>query len=572
MQIAPRDQRRLLYRVCAVLIAMRAVSMFTIDLNATEVAAAHGLATPGAVAPILSQLTALWMSVAGHVAGIVRLPSLAADLAALLLLISYCRFNGWGTLSGLLAGFFFAMTPFGLDEGWRADGTPILSMGAVGALLLARRALKLGEPKFAIASAGIVALMTAASPVTAMLLPAALYASLRSIAGAKTRSAVAVGWVIAIGAGIGIRVALGQPLPPQIGLAGAWLADPGFNGASAALPDGAGEGFIAALMTLSPGGVNGEFAGFLQTMIAPDWRIWLGAALWPLAFVGLMRGEVLADPMVPTRAALASKTGAGVGDGWRSLGVGAPTSPRLLGERDWGPLLLGVLVPCGWVAWACAHGKPHGVVEALAIARPFACLLLGLGLTALAATPSGPQELRRKRFVSVMVALTLLQFAIGGHHVLQNTASQERLAPHKIATFVRDEAPRGHVLALGAAGLPVAYKLDPYRTNKNIRRASIEALPANRALEASIKEGAPFIAVTGDNEALATDGLVMVTGNGKAAVRAGMILDKQLDEAGYTLIDDGARYLSWFAVRVYQRGEKPMGIRVKPQLTPGVAP
>ncbi len=573
LQIAPRDQRRLFFRVCAVLIAMRAVSIFTVDLNATEVAAAHGLAAENGMLPVLARLTAGWMDICGHIAGMLRLPSISADLAVLLLVLAYCRLNGWGTLSGLLSGFMLAMQPFGLDEGWRADGTPLLSLGVISALLLARRGLKEGRIGPAIGSAVVIAITALITPLVGLLLPAGIYAALRSVTGNKQKYVVIGGWVAALVAGVGARIALGQPLSPQATLAESWLANPSLNAAGGALPDTALGGLFAAFEALSPGGPSGSFAAFLQTSPAPDWRMWGSGLMWLLAAVGLWRGQVMADPVVPKRPAVSPTTGAGAGDGWRSLGVAVSTSPRLLGERDWAPLLLAVVVPCCWVALAAIKGEPAGVVEALAIARPFACLLLGLGLTGFAGASMGPEQLQRRKFVVVMVMATLAQFALGGHHVLQTTRAQERLAPFKIASFVGEEAHGGHVVALGAAGLAVAYKLDPYLTSKTVARVSVDPSAASKATAVAIAAGAPAIAVTGDKGVI--EGSAFSQGSAASNDSnqgAGWLIHRQLTAANYELAEDGARYLSWFSVRVYLRADSNAGIQIKPQLAPGVSP
>ena len=295
------------------------------------------------------------------------------------------------------------------------------------------------------------------------------------------------------------------------------------------------------------------------------------AALWPLAVVGLWRGQVLADPVIPRGPAVSSAGGAGAADGWKSLGVAVPTSPRVLGERDWGPLLLGTLVPAGWVAWASVHGRPDGVTEALAIARPFACLLLGLGLTALAGMRIGAEDGQRKRFVAMMIAFTLLQFGLGGHHVLLTTRADDRVAPHKIASFIRAEAPAAYTIALGAAGLAVAYKLDPWRSSPRVVTASIDPKAASEAVAAALEATATHVVIVGDKDAI--EGSAFAAGATNEAARgAGWLMHGQLTSEGYGVIEDGARYLSWFSVRIYEKGDTGGGMQVRPQLHPGVAP
>jgi len=576
MQIPPRDQRRLLYRVVAVLIAMRAVSMFTVDLSATEAAAAHALGADGGAAPMLSRLAAAWFAVAGHVAGALRLPSLVADLGLVLLALAYARRNDWGTLTGLLTGFVLAMAPLGLEEGWRADGTPMLSLLVLGALLAARIGLKLGQLAPAVGSAVLVAIAMVISPVTAVFVPAGLYAALRSVTGAGPRYAVMGGWLIAVGVGLGVRVAVVGDPGPLASLPLSWLADPELNGAGTGLPAGPFDALLGVLAAVSAGGPTGAIAALIEQLPAPSWRLWSGLALWPLALIGLLRGQVMADPIVRPGGIASSEGGAGARDGWRALGVSAPTAPRLVGERDWMPLLLGVLGPAGWVAFATVRDDPAGIPEAIAVARPFAALLLGLGLTAVAGlrgAGAADPTAERKRFVGAMVAFTLLQFALGGHHVLQVTAAAERIAPHKIATFIRSEIGTSPVVGVGPTGLAVTYRLDPYRGLKNMRNVSAKPAAVSDAVAALLADKPRAIGLCGDFGALQQDAFdaAVEVGAGKGA---GWLADRQLTAAGYELMEDGARYLGAFSVRLYARGggSGSPAIQVKPQLGPGRAP
>ena len=73
------------------------------------------------------------------------------------------------------------------------------------------------------------------------------------------------------------------------------------------------------------------------------------------------------------------------------------------------PLLLVVLGAAGWVAWAAHQGDPRGVTEALALARPCAALMLGVGLTGFAMRfDDGDPAQVRKRFVLIMVSLAMV--------------------------------------------------------------------------------------------------------------------------------------------------------------------
>lgn len=568
MQIPPRDQRRLLFRVVAVLLAMRAVSILSVDLNATEVTSAHGLGFQGGSPPALSWLVNAWFGVAGHVAGVLRLPSLVMDLALVLLTVRYARRNNWGTLVGLYAGFVLAMAPLGLDEGWRADGTPLMSLLALGALFLARSGLQMGQVVPAAASSLLVLAASFVSPVGALLVPVGLYAAVRSVTGPPAKWTVAAGWTVAAAAGIGAHSAVWGTATPLETLALGWLADPSLNGTSAGLPIGPLDGFVGALAAVSPGGPSDALAGLLEVLPAPEWRIWLGVALWPLALGGLLRGQVMADPPVPKGGAVSAADGAGARDGWRSLGVAVPTAPRLVGERDYMPLLLGVIGPAGWVAWATSSGDPAGIPEALALARPFAALLLGLGLTGLSAMtwrPSTDGVSDRRRFVLAMITFTLLQLGLGGHHVLMTTASPDRVAPHKVATFIRSEIGAQPVLAVGPIGQAIAYKLDPYRADKTVVRASLRAMKAASALEHLLAAKPNFLAVCGDRGAFDSESIAA------GELTVGLLLDRGLQDAGYEVMQDGARVLGNMAVRVYER-DAGGGQQIKPQLGPDHIP
>lgn len=567
MTIDPRDLRRLIIRVCLVTVAMRAVSLFSVDLSPGEVSALLGLHADGERATLLSGLMGAWSQVSATIRAVLRLPVLVSDVALVLLALAFTRVQGWGSVSGLLTGLILAMAPFGLDEGWRADGTALLSVCALGPLVLLRQGLRGGRVGPVVLSAVALTAGVVLSPLVALVALPGLYAAVRSVTGPGPRNAALAGWVLGPLAAVGLRMLwLDQP-GPGLGLAASWLADSALNGGRPALPTSPWQAFTEALAALSPGGPVGALASQIEVVEAPMWRVWIGVALWPLALWGFFRGQVQEDPRLPV-APVSLAVGVGAVDGWRSLGVGVSTAPRTLGERDLGPLLLGVLLCAGWVAWAAARGAPHGIAEALAVGRPLAALLLGVGLTAVAWRDDEAEPRRaRKRFVAIMVGLALLLFGLGAHHIYDGTQRLDRMAARKVATFAAsDLSPSGRVLCLGPAGLSVSWILMPGQTHSRVQRRSLAPTEALAGLEAALGENPAELIVAGDRVPL--DGAVPgKTGQGVLGAR----LDARLDAAGFALQEDGHRYLAEISVRAYSRSVPAPGAII-PQLYPGKAP
>ncbi len=570
MTVHPRDLRRLIVRVVAVTLTLRAVHLFSVDLGPAEVAAAWALPADGHTAPLLHRLLNGWRALSGGFAGIVRLPALVADTALPLVAVAYARANGWGTISGLLAGLMVAVAPLGLDEGWRADASPWLALLTFAALWQLRAGLRQGVVRPVAVSGGLYGLAVALSPLSALVLPAGLWASARSVTGALPRRVALAGWTLATAAGLGAHAALTGGVAPGLDLASGWLSFALSNGGLPELPaplDGAWQ----ALAAVSAGGPLGGLATLLDSAPAPLWRTVVGLALWPVAALGLWRGLVREDPG-PESAAVSDTGGAGAADGWRTLGVARNTAPRRLGERDWAPLLLPVIGAAAWCAWAGSRGDAAGVTDALAVARPFAAMLCGLGLTAFAFTPRGDEDLApAKRAVPVLVFLALLLFGLGAHHTFEGTRLPSRMAPGKVARFAAGtgEVNRGgQVLALGLGGLQVAWRLGPWPDLRGITRAASASLQADAALAEVLAAKPRRLVVVGDRWALEEGAAVIAPG------ATGKRLHRRLDKAGYSIVPDGHRYLDRLSVRVYGQGDsEPRDpATINPQLYPGQAP
>lgn len=564
MTIDSSQLRRLLIRVCLVTLAMRAVSMFSVDVTAAEAGAMLGLTPTDESGPLIGAMMAAWGHVSAGIRGVARVPMVLCDVALVLLAVAFTRVSGWGSLAGLLAGMLLAMTPFGLDEGWRADGTALLSVLSLLPLLLLRRGLRDGRLLWLVASALVFAAGVTLSPMLLLIGPVALVLSLRSVTGVTPQVTALIGWTLAAAAGLGARLALGHGLGPETGLAGIWLADPLLNGGLPTLPDGPLQGFGEGLIALSAGGPTGGTAAWLETAPAPLWRSVAGLALWPLAAWGFWSGRVQPD-LAPQAEAVSGAEGAGAGDGWRALGVGGATVIRELGERDWLPLLLGVLASAGWLAFATTTGRPHGVDQALAVGRPLAALLLGVGLTGFAGRAGLATRPASQRFVATMVGLALLIFALGAHHFYLGAQSLERIAARKVARYAAEEiAGKGRLLCLGPAGMKVAWTLDPMGTYDRIRLSSLDLRQADAALAAALAAKPQPMVLAGDR--LPLEG---PQNDPASQGPLGAALHGTLGKAGYELTEDGHRFLAGVSIRVY--GVRPAAA-IRPQLYPGKAP
>lgn len=574
MTIDPKDLRRLVIRVVAVTIALRALHLFSVDLGATEVAAAWALPADGHSVPVLHRLVSLWRQLAGGYAALVRAPTLVADVALPLVVVAYARASGWGTIAGLLGGLIVAVAPFGLDEGWRADGSAWLGLLALSALWQLRVALRAEvwssspdatpegslplqrELRALIFSVALFGCGVLLSPMLLVALPAGLVLALVASPTSRLGLLATAGWSLAAAAGLAGGVVLTGGFAPGLDQASAWLAQSSSNGGLPSL-SGPLSSAWQALAALSPGGPTGGVATLAEAPAAPLWRGLAGAVLWPMAAIGWWRGRVRDDSSPDAT--------------WRD------DVPRKLGLRDVLPALLPVAGAAMWAAWASARGDPAGVMAALGVARPFAALLLGLGVTAFALTPfAGETIAPGKRAVPILVGVALLQFALGAHHTYVGVQDPTRMAPTKVARFVAGNVSRGgEVLALGLGGLQVAWRLGPWPDLKRVHRApgvvalGQDADAAVNALLAPIHAAkATRVAVVGDRWVLepAADGQADPIGQG---------LHRRLTRGGFAIVEDGHRVLERLSVRIYARADVPATTApsvIQPQLYPGKAP
>lgn len=561
MIVPAQDLHRLVLRVAVVTLALRAVSMFSVDPYGSEVLAmlppASLPAEPGRL--LLSAFTEM----GGGFAGVGRVPTVMAELAIVLAIIGYARAAGFGTIAGLCAAAVAAMAPLGLEIGWRADGAGLAPAFAMLGLWLLRGALRRGQLPRAAISALPFAAATALTPAAWVVLPSALWLIGRSVTMPAVRGAAAAAWTLAAGLGAFAYASVAGSVTPVLGDIAAWVMDPapGYPAAPLQAPVGAA---ISALSVLSPGGATGDVAALAELPIAPMWRVVAGALLWPLAFFGLFRGLLREDP-APAAPAVSTSGGAGAADGWRSLGVAVATAPRRLGERDWLPLLLPGLLAAAWAAMAAVRGDAAGVAEAVAMARPTMALLLGVGCAAAALLPAMVEEppgAGHRQSTYGLIVFALVIFGLGGHHLLERNKDVGRTAPRKVALFVAEEITgHGEAVLVGAEGLRVRWKL---LSGQESNRLHVVA-PAQAAVVKGVADvlgrRPPTIVLGGDRAALGEEAVI------------GALVDHQLQDAGYRLREDGHRFLASLAVRVYSREKEVRDpSTVTPQTAPGVAP
>ena len=429
MIVAVQDMRRLVVRVAAATIALRAVLMFSLDPPAREVAAMLPPPIAGTTIEIGHQLSAAFAAITGGFAPVARAPAMLADLALVLMVIAFARGAGWGTIAGLLGGAVAAMAPLGLALGWRVDAGAAPLLGLLGLWRL-RIGLRRGELRRVALSGLPFAAALILTPAALVLLPSALWMTVRSVAMSSVRTAALGGWLGAAAIGAGLRFALlGQvgPLPSALS---AWV---GADIAAASLdPLGLA---LSSLSALSVGGPIGSWAQLAELGQAPQWRVVAGALLWVIAAVGLWRGLVREDPDQDDAAAQAPDAG-GFG-GWRTLGVTVAAAPSALGERDWMPLLLPGLAAAGVAAVVAGDAAASDlVVDAVWMARPTMALLLGLGLAALGSRPALLEDepgRGARSSVLRLVAMALAILGLGGMALLDGTATVDGTAPRKVA-------------------------------------------------------------------------------------------------------------------------------------------
>jgi hypothetical protein len=175
----------------------------------------------------------------------------------------------------------------------------------------------------------------------------------------------------------------------------------------------------------------------------------------------------------------------------------------------------------------------------------------------------------RKRFVLIMVSLAMVQFGLGAHHVFEGTQRIDRISATKVARFTAEEmAAGGTVLCLGPGGLTVAGVLDASDRNPRVQVASVAPDAASGRLAKMLADQPATLVIAGDRSPL--DGARSAP-DARGGV-LGSVLHQQMLSAGYSLSEDGHRYLGSLSVRSYQRQKAGNALQIRPQLYPGKAP
>ncbi len=576
MIIAAEDLRRLVVRVAVVTLALRAVSMFSVDPMAREVARMLPPAEVGAAIEGAHGWTLAWATVMQGLAPTTRLPAVFADVALVLLCVAYARGAGWGTIAGLMAGAVTAMAPLGLGLGWRVDANPAPLLVLL-ALWQLRVGLRRGELRRCLLAT--LALLPAVwlTPASLVALPGALWLAARSVTLREVRLGAGVAAIAASVAGLLARLLHPGALLPLPEPQWAWL-----GGA----PVGTGDAFeavYAAAGALSVAGPTGSLAAAAELTPAPTWRVAVGALLWLVAALGYARGLVRED--LP-KATPGEAPGLG---GFRTLGVAVAAAPRRLGERDALPLLLPGLLALLWVAVGAGEGSlaaaaRASAIDAVAVARAPMALLLGAGLAAIGLRPAllqqGDDRGSGRASVVRLVALTLVIFGVGGAALVDGATAVTNTAPRKVARQVAEEmGVRGQALLIGSGGLRLRWKLaagGPSNRIALLPTVDGDAPPSEgqgdaagaktiwaRALATALSAKPPTLVIAGDRAAVGGEG------SPPPAVAA---LEAALLSAGYEARQDGHWLYSDLAVRSYERGGRGDPATVRPQLAPGVAP
>lgn len=598
MTIDPKDFKTLLVRVVLVTIVLRAAPMFTADLAPSEAAAVLGLTGSGEAGEPLLQAVRSWALTTGGVAGLVRLPALLAEVALPILALGYARVAGWGSLAGLVVGLTLALSPLAMQAGHRIGGGGAVAALVLLVLTLLRSGLRDAEVRpLALSALGLGALGLLASPAL-VVVPAGLWLIWRAFADTKIKQWALLAWTAAPLLALGLRwVWLGYLVPETDG------ATAQFALGHAAEPSGwhAPAPLAAAAQGLAlagPVGPLGELARLFDLLQTPSWLIGAAALLMLAALYGTLRGLVQQDPPTPVApprlSPLAGRSGAAVraendddeaggaaaADGWRTLGVALPSTPRSLGDRDWGPPLMLALAAAVFVAQACARGVADGVQEALAAARIGLALPIGAGLAALATPRSALQQQGdvrvRRRSYWTLGAVALALFGLGSWHLLEQTRSVERMSSRKVARFAKEAVgdadivgeKLGSVLAVGPRGWAVAAQLDPYGNGPRLRLSTAEAGDAVANALELLKSQPGGVVVAGDKAALGTE--ASAPKDMLAVMRS---IDRTLRMHGLVEVADSHRLLGQTAVIVYSRSGADSGAStIRPQVAPGVAP
>ncbi|MBM4342985.1 MAG: hypothetical protein FJ100_06370 [Deltaproteobacteria bacterium] len=591
MTIDPKDFRTLLARVALVTFALRAALMFTLDLSPLEAAPALGAMRDGAPADLWGRAVHAWTVQSGGSAGLMRLPSLFAEVALPLLAVGFARVAGWGSLSGLFVGLACGLGPWAMQAGHRLGAASWVALAVLLALLWLRGGVRDGDPRRVWASASVVAVGGCLWAPMLLAVPAGIYVAWRAVADDRLRAQAAIGWGVAAAGAVGVRVAFGGFILPEPDAAAAAWIDADLWGHTG-WPAAGGWALAQALALVSPIGPAGELSAQLDLMPTPSWSAALGLALLAGAAWGWARGLVQPDPPIAVARTPAAAndgtqddddpdaaTGAGARDGWRSLGVLLPAVPRELGDRDGMPFVLLALASAVFALQAALRGRADGLGEALAVGRLGAAVLVGVGLAALATTraaasdPGHPRVRRRAYQVLGLAAVAL--FAAGAWHLLAQVNHPERAGPRKVARFARDAASdvsvvgdgKAALLGVGARALPVAALIDPSRSWPLLGVAKAEAGDAATQLVALLYGQPRAVVLFGDAGALSGDDTLP-----RASRAVAEALAHTLALAGFEQVPDSHRQLGPTAVVVYSR-QRPTDPRtIRPQLAPGVPP
>lgn len=584
MTIDPKDFKTLLVRLTLVTLAVRLVPALTLDLSPGEAALALGLGRGGATSEPLAQWHHSWAAATGGLAIAARALGLLAEAVLPALAVAFARAAGQGSIAGLTTGLLLALGPLGMAVGARSDSGASAALGALAALFLLREGLRAASQPYLLASAATVLLLGVWAPAALVVVPAGLYAASRAVAMAEVRRTALLGWPLAALAALGIRALAPGFLLTEPHAAAEWLTQAA-NTASPSLwldatPLEAG---LAALAAVVPVGPTGVLAAQLDVAAAPLWA-WIGGGVLMLAsLVGAVRGLVQADPPRPA-AGGASTGGFGAGglggaaaaDGWRTLGVGTATTPRTLGDRDWGPGLLLLLGAAGFVLVQQLRGAIDGVPDALQAGRVGAALLFGPGLAALGAPRAAQGDAAdprfQRRFYWTLGAVALGVFALGAWQLLLQTSDPSRTLAKNAARQVHALVGRdGAALALGRRGLPIAAMLDAGAVTGRIDASQLSGPQPLAALVRLLAAKPPVLVLTGDADALglAEPGAAL-TRPDLVAVR--QLLEPTLQASGYELDDNAAFVRAGLGVLTYTRGGSGDPRAIRPQLGPNEPP
>lgn len=555
MTIDPKDLRTLLVRVTAVTLAVRLVPLIGQDMGVHEAALVLGLGDAGHEP--WSRLTRGLLLSGGGFSAFARLLPLLCEIATPALAVAFARAAGWGAIPGLLAGLLLAMGPLGLDMGERADGVALATMTSLAALALLRSGLRDGDVKKTVASALPLLIGGILAPSLLLLVPGGLYLAARAVTGDAPKRAGLAAWLVAAGAVVGVRLGvLGTLLPPAPITAAWWL------GTATMDPSGwAGtppwQAAVQALGAVLPTGSRGTLAAQLDLQQASTPALVFGGGLLLTALAGHLGGRVRPDPIAlpPSEET-----------GWQTVGVHVSV-PRDLGDRDWVPLLLPLLLVLAFAAWSAHVGQIDGLTDALGVARACAVLLVGVGLSARALGQAKPDD-RPSKAAWNLAAAAVVVFGIGASHLLAQTQAADRQSARKVARFAHENlGQKGAMLALGGRGMPVLFLLDPYLHEKRVAWSPLDPAEALEKLTGVLAQSPDTVVLVGDRDALGpTD--ETATPRDELTVVWQFLLPT-LTASGWQQVEDSHRYLGHTAVLTFVRQATPA---VRPQLAPGQAP